>query len=264
MTTRYTAFLLLGVMILAIGALVGCGGPVDMSKFTARELFDKGLAEYEKGKHLRGVNYLQTLVFNYPGVEFIDSAQYYLALSYYGNDDYVLGGVEFNRLLINYPSSEFAQQAQFMRAVCFFEGTPENYGLDQTDLYTAIKQFEDFLIDYPESEVTPDAKKYLNLAHTRLAKKLYESGIVYTRVRDHRAAKVYYQKVVDEYTDTEFAPLATYQLAEAEYKLRNWDDAHEKFQNFAVVFADHELAAKALKRSCEALIEGGKTAFDEA
>jgi outer membrane protein assembly factor BamD len=217
--------------------------------------------KYEQEKYLRSIELFQAIVFNYPGEALVDTAQYYLALSYFGNKDYPLAGVEFNRLLINYPSSVYAVQAQLLKAVCFFEATPEHYGLDQSDLEIAIQQFEDFIIDYPESEAVGDARQYLSVAKTRMAKKLYKSGIVYTRIGDYRAAEVYFQKVVDEYTDTEFAPLATYQIAEGNYQRKKWNDAHEGFQSFVTVFADHEWAGRAAERSCQAAFKGGEEAF---
>jgi len=150
-----------------------------------------------------------------------------------------------------------------MKAVCYFQGTPSSYGLDQSDLTVAIEQFEDFIIDHPESEAVEDARKYLTQARTRLAHKHYQSGIVYVRIGDYKAARVYFQKVIDEYTDTEFAPPATYQLADGYYQLEDWDEAHERFENFRIVFSDHEWVAKAEERSCDALFRGGVEAFDE-
>jgi len=254
------------IILLAASVLLaawGCGGSVNLTGMTARQLFNLGMEKYQAERYLTAIEAFQTVVYNYPGAALIDSAQYYLALSYYANKDYTLAGVEFNRLLLNYPSSVFAPQAQLMKAICYFEGTPDHYGLDQSDLQLAIEQFEDFLIDYPESEAVDDCRAYLKEARTRLAQKHYTNGIVYVRVRDYRAARVYFQKVIDEYTDTEFAPLAAFEMADTYYKSHDWDKAHEQFENFKVVFSGHELAGKAAERSCEALIKGGEEAADD-
>jgi outer membrane protein assembly factor BamD len=258
---RITLLLLVTVCLLL--GIIACGGSANMSGMPARQLFDLGMERYQGEKYVSAIEAFQTVVYNYPGAALIDSAQYYLALSYYGNDDYALAGVEFNRLLLNYPSSIFAPQAQLMKAVCYYEGTPKHYGLDQTDILLAIQQFEDFLIDYPESEAVEDCRAYLKTARTRLAKKYYSNGIVYVRVRDFRAARVYFQIVIDDYTETEFAPLATFELANTYYEAHDWDNAHERFENFKTVFSDHELAPKAAERSCEAVFKGGEEAFED-
>lgn len=266
MTRKLVLLPAAGVLILILASLCGlggCGGPVDLSGQTAEELYSKGIEEYRNEKYLRAVDYLQTLVYNYPGESVIDTAQYYLAMSYFGNEDYALAGVEFNRLLINYPSSAFASHAQLMRAVCYYEGTPDHYGLDQSDLQLAIEQFQDFITDYPESEAVSQARAYLDSARTRLARKAFESGVVYTHVRDFRASKVYFQLVVDEYTNTIYAPLAAYQIAEGFFQQKKWDSAHEAFHNFTIVYSDHEQAAQAMERACEAAFKGGKAALDD-
>lgn len=244
-------------------ALIGCGGRRDLSDMSSRQLLNYGLENYQNEKYLKAVNAFQTIVFNYPGNDFIDTAQYYLAQSYYGEKEYTLASVEYNRLLVNYPASPFAPTAQLMKAVCFYEGTPKNYGLDQTDLETAIRQFEDYIIDYPESDAMGQAREYLTRAKSRLALKDYKSGVVYVRVGDLRAARTYFQRVVDEYTETEYAALASYQLAECDYKEKKYAEALERFENFRVVFPDHEWVPKAAERACDAAFKGGRKAFEE-
>ena len=250
------------VPLLSVAVLSGCGGQVNLAQLNARELFDLGVQRYQKHKYLGAIEALQAAIFNFPGESHVDTAQYYLALSYFGNRDYVLAQTEFNRLQVNYPASAFAPQAQLMKAVSFFKGTPKHYGLDQTNLHTAVTQFENFLIDYPESEAVPEAKAYLTEAKTRLARKLFESGTIYTRLRDYYAARVYFQKVIDDYTETPYAADATYQIAESYFQQKNWDEAQTKFQNFQVIWPEHKWAIKAGERSCQAAFRGGKEAFE--
>lgn len=250
------------LMACAVG-LVSCGGSLNLENKTARELLNMGMEFYEKEDYLKAVDAFQAITFTYPGAGMIDTAQYYLAQSYFGRKDYILAGVEFNRLLISYPSSVFASDAQLMKAVCSYEGTPNNDGLDLTDLNQSITEFENFIIDYPEAEAIDLAKDYLNTAKTRLAKKDYKAGVLYTRLRDYRAAVIYFQRVIDDYTETEWAPKAGYQLAEASYKRKNWDEAYEQFEKFRVVFSDHEWFAEAGERMCDCTIDGGKAALKE-
>lgn len=258
MTASRSKYLFL--LLLAVG-LSGCGGKPNLTKLGGRELFDLGMKKYHDGKYLSAIDALQATIFNYPGESYVDTAQYYLAQSYFDNRDYVLGQVEYNRLLTNYPLSAFAAQAQLMKAVCFFQGTPKHYGLDQTDLETAITQFEDFIVDHPESEAVADANRYLKEARTRLARKCYESGIVYIRIGDFGSARTYFQKVIDDYTNTDFAADATYQIAETYYQQKDWDKAGELFANFSTIWPEHRWAADATQKSCEAAYKGGQAAY---
>ncbi len=241
----------------------GCAGSRSLSTMTAGELFAEGKKKYDKHKYLRAIEIFQSCVYNYPGESIVDTAQYYLALSYFGNKEFEVAQVEFNRLALNYPSSVYFEQAVFMRAVCFFEATPKHYGLDQSELETAIKQFEDFIIDFPESEVVPDARQYLLVARTRLARKYYDAGVVYSRIAAYEAAQIYFQKVIDDFTDTEYAPLATYEYAVMDFKMGRYDEARTRFSGFRSVFGDHEKAVRAHRWEVEAAFKPGEQAFKE-
>ncbi len=252
-----------GIVLALVFALltVGCGGSKSLSRMTAGELFEKGRKAYEKEKYLKAIEILESCVYNYPGETIVDTAQYYLALAYFGNGEYEVAQVEFNRLALNYPASVYFENAIFMRAVCHFEATPSHYGLDQDQLQTAIKEFEDFTIDFPESDIAEDARKYLLVARTRLARKCYESGVVYDRIGAYEAARIYFQRVIDDYTDTEFAPLATYEYACMDFKLNEFDAARGKFEDFFAVFPDHELAPRAAEKAVVAAFKSGEAAF---
>lgn len=239
----------------------GCSTPPEPGGLPADQLYELGMEMYQHGKFVRALEYFQTIVYNYPGESVVDSAQYYLAMSYFGNEEYVLAEREFNRLQLNYPSSPFTVNAQFMRAVCFFEGTPKKYGLDQTDLYKAIKQFEDFIVDHPESEMVEDAQAYLLQARTRLAHKYYESGMVYVHIHRLEPAKIYFQRVVDDFTSTPYAPMASFRIAELEFNRKNYAEAVRRFRNFLTVFPTHEWAPKARKRLDEAAFKQAELAY---
>ena len=257
--TSIAAILLLGIIL----SIPGCGGKKTMTLGSASQLFKSGMEFYNDKKYEKAVESFQMIVYNYPGESVVDTAQYYLALSYFGNEEYALSQVEFNRLIVNYPSSVYVINAQFMKAVCFYEGTPERYDLDQSDLEQAIKLFEDFIIDHPESELMADSQKYLLLAQTRMARKYYESGVVYVRLNAPSSAKKYFQIVIDDYTNTEYAAKATYYIAESEMKLGNYDDALRQFDNFIAVFPDHEWHDKALQMRQDAFFLSAEKAFSE-
>ena len=125
-----------------------------------------------------------------------------------------------------------------------------------------LKKFGEILISRPAGrEAYLAMQAYILKARTRLARKLYDNGLVYERIRAYRAARVYYQKVVDEYTETEFGPQATFGVAECDYRLREYGKARLQFANFAAVFPGHERSAKALERVPEAAFLDAEQAF---
>ncbi len=253
--------------VLVVLLVISCGTTRNLSTMSARELFTVGKDQYENKQYLKAIERFQAVVYNYPGDAIVDTAQYYLAMSYFRNEDYQLASVEFNRLAINYPSSAYFENAIFMKAVSVFEATPDNPGLDQAELTQAIKLFDDFLIDFPESELREQAQAYLRLARNKMAEKIYKSAIVYDRIRAYEAAKIYFRRIIDDYTNTDYAAPAAYNFALMEYKLKNYAEAQQKFENYMAVFSDHkwldkarEKAVEAALRNCRLLTEKGAEA----
>lgn len=250
-------------LLMLVALLASCGKGPSVATLGAEERFKLGMTAYEKKKYLRAIEHFQGVLYNYPGNAVIDTAQYYLALAYFGNKEYELAGVEFNRLLTNHPSSPYVVHAQYMKAVCTYETAPKNPGLDQTEVTNAIKQLEDFVEDRPESEFVADARQLIRQAKTRLAKKYFKAGVVYTRINAPKSARIYYQKVVDDYTDSDYAPLAIFAIAESDFALHDYDSARVKFEGFMAAFPQHELAAKARHSAARAWYREGEQALDK-
>lgn len=250
------------VLVILISGIIGCGGKQNVSNLSPQELFRYAVDRYENGKYLRAIELFQTVIYNYAGENVVDSAQFYLAMSYYENEEHQLATVEFNRLAINYPSSVFFEEAVFMRAVAIFEGTPSHYALDQSEAIQALKRFEDFIIDFPESKRVPQAQKFILEGRTRLAKKYYDAAIVYSRIGAFKASEKYCQFVIDDYTDTDYAALATFLSGEMEFKMKNFDRSREILENFIVVFPGHEKTIKAQEKIIESAFKGAEREFE--
>ena len=111
----------------------------------------------------------------------------------------------------------------------------------------AIRIMEDFITDFPESDVVDDARATIKDARERLARKRYESGRTYYKFGDYKAANIYFQAVIDENTNSDWAARALYYQSEIEYKDENYKVAKTKLDNFLVIYPDHDFSKKARK-----------------
>jgi outer membrane protein assembly factor BamD len=239
-------FLMLsGGAILCGILLLSCGKHIARIAPTAREQFDIAKIDFDKKHYLPAIEGFQKVIFNYPGSNLIDTAQYFLALSYFENEEYELAGVEFSRLVSNYPRSEYVDDAQYMAGVCYFKNTPSHYGLDQEDSKKAIAAMEDFIVENPDSPLIDEARKVILEARTRLARKDYENAYLYFKLEDFKAAEIYFQLVIDNYTDTEYGAKALFKVAEIYYKQKKYPEALEKFNSFLTVYPADRLVPKA-------------------
>jgi outer membrane protein assembly factor BamD len=222
-----------------------CGGPRIKPTASASEQFAHAKKDYDKKHWLDAVEGFQRVIFNYPGANIVDTSQYYLAMSYFQNKEYELAAVEFRRLVTNYPMSDYTELSRFMAGLCYFENTPGNYALDQEDLKIAIEVLRDFILENPDSEYAADAKDIINQGLDKLAHKEYENGVLYYKIYDFRAARIYFQYVIDNFTETNYSALALYNMSEMDYKENKYTEAIDRFNNFITIYPSHELREKA-------------------
>ena len=240
------AGLILAIMILT--GLLGCGGGMTMKVYgSAEEQYRNSMGEYNKKHYLKAIDGFQKLIYNFSGAPMVDSAQYYLALSYFQQKDYYMAAAEFDRLAKTYPGSPFVDNSQYMAGLCYYKSSPNNYGLDQSELIKAIATLEDFITDYPESDAVEDARTALAAARERLAEKRYNNGRLYLRLGYYKSADIYFQAVIDEHTDSKWAARSLFYQGELNFKWKKYNEAKEKFNNFLVVYPEHELSKSAGK-----------------
>jgi len=233
------------LLVAAALAVWGCGG-ITMKNYPTAELqYRSALEEYQREHYLKAIDGFQKVIYNFSGASMVDSAQYYLAMAYYQQDDYYLAAAEFERLVGTYPGSAFVDDSKYMAGLCYYKAAPGHFGLDQEELYRAIDALTDFVTDNPESELADDATATIRAAHERLAHKRYSSGRMYFRLGYYEAAEIYFQTVIDEYTDTEWAARALYYMGEIQFKQEDYTEARNTLDNFLIIYPGHEYVEKA-------------------
>ena len=235
-----------GSILLLFLFITGCGPKPPQVILDAEDQYALAKGEYEKEHWDKALLELQKLILNYPGVNFIDSAQYLLGLTYFNQKEYPSAINEFNRILTSFPTSSLGDDAAFKVAECDFRMSPKAE-LDQTHTHKALYELENFLNDYPLSDKREEAQKLVDECNAKLAKKVYKGGYLYYKMRHYDAASLYFKQVLDEYQNTEWAKLAQFYLAEALYKGKKYDQAKEEYQKFIQDYPQDELVKKANK-----------------
>ncbi|MFH1336449.1 MAG: outer membrane protein assembly factor BamD, partial [Candidatus Zixiibacteriota bacterium] len=177
-----------------------CGPKAPQLILDAEDQYTLAKSEYEKEHWDKALLELQKLILNYPGVNFIDSAQYLLGMTYFNQKEYPSAINEFNRILTSFPTSSLGDDAGFKVAECDFEMSPKAE-LDQSHTQKALDELKNFLDDYPLSNKREEAQKLLNECRAKLAKKVYKGGYLYYKMRRYDAASLYFEQVLDEYQD---------------------------------------------------------------
>ena len=99
--------------------------------------------------------------------------------------------------------SPFVEDARFKICEAYRIESPKYYH-DQEYTLKALERYQEFLDDYPNSILVDDVLASINILRDKLARKTFETGILYMKMEEYESAKLSFQIVIDKYYDTSF------------------------------------------------------------
>ena len=192
-------------------------------KKTSEELFTEGKNYLDKEKFEDAKKIFESLTLMESNGDLADKAQFYLAESYFLNDEFKLATFHFNRLRALYPQSKYYSYSIFRTGESYEKSAPQ-YERDQQTLKYSIDQFKAFVQIFPNDALADSARKKIVSIRGVLAKK--EIGVAnhYIKVEEYRSAIIYLDKIIENYSDTEIYELAIKTKIEC---LKNLDEIVE-------------------------------------
>lgn len=203
----------------------------DINTDDPQRAFSIAKRNYDNADYLQAIQDFSYIKVRFSGSQIVDDAQYYLAMSHYRRQEYILAAYEFDYLLKNYPTSDFAEQARYDVAMCYYNLSPE-YDLDQTYTRYAITSFQLFLELYPNSGKAPEAEAKIFALRNKLALKAFMSAEVYKKLDDYRAAVMYYDHILTDYFETDYADDALYEKIVVLADRRRYSEAQDEITRF--------------------------------
>ncbi len=229
------------VFILIMLIFWGCSGGLDTTTMGPQEHYDYAFAFYNDESYEEALREFESILLQYPGSAVNDDAQYYLGMTYFKREEFLLGAYEFSKLIRDIPASSYVPQAQYMLAESYYQLSP-NYQLDQTYSKKAIDEFQAFIEFFPLHERVVEAEKKITELNTKLAQKEYMNAYIYERMSYYLAAIKYYNNVYTTYHDTEYAPMALYGKIKLLIDKERYREALEDIESFLRKFPQNELA----------------------
>jgi outer membrane assembly lipoprotein YfiO len=185
----------------------------------ADRFFELGVERQERFTLLRGGNFERAIetyrqvIDNQPFTAFSAVAQYRIGLSYFKMELYEEAGAEFEKLLDFYPASELSAEAAFGAAASkYLLALPHEY--DKTASEEAVAKFRSFIRFYPDSKRVSEAEEKIERLRQLVAKHEYEVGAYYHRNMKYQSARLYFDSVVRNYSETKWAEKASEKLRE--------------------------------------------------
>ncbi len=149
------------LLILFTLLLSGCGEYIRVQESTdVMEKYTYALKYYEQGDYTKSTELLEVIVPYMTGTTQGEKALYLLGQSYYHQKAYDLAHKTFKQYYTRYTNGEYSELARFYAGYGLAQDAPDPR-LDQESTYTAIKELQDFLDHYPQSEKAEEAKQTL-------------------------------------------------------------------------------------------------------
>lgn len=137
-----------------------------------------------------------------------------IAASQYRAGDYDTAVLAGRRYLTLNPAAEEAPYAQYIIAMSLYNQMGR-VDRDQQATRDALREMQELVRLYPDSEYVEDAKKKIAITRDQLAGKDMEVGRYYLKRDNHIAAINRFKKVVEVYQDTSHIEEALYRLTES-------------------------------------------------
>ncbi len=191
-------------MLAAAACMAGCLGHSRISYLSPQEAYDKGVAEYNRGRYDRAAQYFQGVFDFGRAVAVAADAQLMLARSYRANKEYIIAANEYSRFGDLYRTDPRIGDAEFERAMTQFEQSPQ-FELDQGPTERSIEQFNLFLQRYPAHDSVQAAARRVGELREKLAYKQFFNAQQYERRGLFEAAGLSYEVVFDKFPETPLA-----------------------------------------------------------
>lgn len=173
---------------------------------------------FEKEDYTRALTLFEELMGVYRGTSKAEEVHYYYAYCSYNLNDFIVAGYQFRSFVRNFPGSKHAEECAYMNAYCFYLNSPE-YSLDQIDTKLAIKEFQRFTNQYPQSAHIPECNDLLDKLRGKLERKSYENSMLYFNTSDYKASLVAFANHLKDFPDSKHAEELNYLIIRSHYLL---------------------------------------------
>lgn len=214
------------------------------------------------------------------GTDNAEECLFLYGLSAFNDKDYESAADIFKKYFATYPKGEYAEQASFLIGESLYNCSPEPR-LDQSETYSAMRAYQDFMDVYPLSTKKETAQNRLYELQDKLVEKELHSAKLYYNLgtyfgnctsggNNYEACIVTSQNVLKDYPYTtlreDFATLimkSKYQLAASSVetkRLERYQDAEDECYGFINEYPDSKersLAEKYIARCKKVIASGG-------
>jgi len=164
------------------------------------------------------IEIFRTVIKNAPYGEYASTSQYKIGLYLQEKNMYLEARDEFEKTINDYPGTEWAKAARYQIAlVDAIRSTGAGY--DQAVTETAVEEFENFVKTYPDADLSEKAKEHIHELRDKEAENHFLIARFYEKQKKYKAAKIYYNVVVEKYRQSSWSKKALEKIRELNIKI---------------------------------------------
>lgn len=170
------------VVILSCAAMLMCGCASEFnSVYKSADTdykYEYAKECFARNKFQQAITLLEELVTIKKGSDEAQECLYMLAMAQYCNSDFEAASETFKKYCSSYPRGTYAESAAFYVGQSLYQSAPEPR-LDQSPTNGAITAYQQFMDQYPDSKLRPQAQERLYELYDKLIQKEYLSAELY-------------------------------------------------------------------------------------
>jgi outer membrane protein assembly factor BamD len=232
------------------------GTPKRESQRSDQDLLRSAESELQRDQYEDARKDLQRLMNQYPDSDLVSVARLASAKTLYMQRKYDEARAEYLRFLDLHPQHDRADEAHYYLAMTYFRqsDTPDR---DQTFTRKALDEFELLITQMPDSQYVPDSRERVVVCRQKLAEKEVYVGTFYFNRGNYAAAVGRLTSMLAQYGGAGYDDQALYYLGESLWQLEQRDQARVAFQRLVQDYSQSEWAPQASRRLGVTLVRIG-------
>lgn len=182
-----------------------------------------------------------------------EEAYYRLGISHYNMKDFYLAEYYFKNFASRFFFSEKAEEAKFLSAVSAVNNVPKR-SLDQADTYQAMQALQEFMNQYPKSNLVDSCNRVMDRLNLQLENKAWDNAYLYYHMEKYRAASAAMDIFLEEFPSTKRKEEAMYIATRSAFfiadnsvedkKTERFEALSERCTKFAALFPESKYSSE--------------------
>ena len=204
-----------------------------------RERLELANKYYEEGDFFKAIQLYEIVIQERIMVDDLAEVYFRYANSHYAQFDYVTASSLFNSFYISYPDNVNAETAYFYKAICTYELAENDPRLDQSTMIQAMKEFQDYLITYPEGEYANDSVEIIEEIKNTNEQKELNVGKLYFKIGEYKAAIEEFERFIEDFPTSGLVEEAYFEILKARLELAENSVESKQVERFEKVIEDY-------------------------